>query len=146
MMSVPRLGDIPVLGNLFKYQKRGRSKTNLMVFLRPHIVRNAQDSAGLTLDRYNYMRAAQAGMPIRAASWLIPDATTATLPAIQRDSGTGLLDLRGMENSAPRSEEHTSELQSLMRSSYAVFCLKKKKSEYKNDIVCIEYMYRRTEK
>src|SRR3546814_14647285 len=49
------------------------------------------------------MRAAQAGMPIRAASWLIPDATTATLPAIQRDSGTGLLDLRGMENSAPAS-------------------------------------------
>src|SRR3546814_4567838 len=34
-----------------------------------------------------------------------------------------------------RSEEHTSELQSLMRISYAVFCLKKKKKEYtKNDI------------
>src|SRR5690606_40498393 len=85
--SVPLLGDLPVLGHLFKYQKRGRSKTNLMVFLRPHIVRNAQDGAGLTLDRYNYMRAAQAGMPMRAASWLIPDATTATLPAIQRDPG-----------------------------------------------------------
>jgi general secretion pathway protein D len=103
IMSVPLLGDIPVLGNLFKYQKRGRSKTNLMVFLRPHIVRNAEDGAGLTLDRYNYMRAAQAGMPMRAASWLIPDATTATLPAIQRDPGTGLLDLRGMENSGPAS-------------------------------------------
>jgi general secretion pathway protein D len=33
--TVPGLGDIPVLGNLFKYQKRGRKKTNLMVFLRP---------------------------------------------------------------------------------------------------------------
>src|SRR3546814_3789564 len=32
----------------------------------------------------------------------------------------------------PRSEEHTSELQSLMRSSYAVFCLKKKKQTYKD--------------
>lgn len=104
IMSVPLLGDIPVLGNLFKYQKRGRSKTNLMVFLRPHIVRNAQDGAGLTLDRYNYMRAAQAGMPVRAASWLIPDASTATLPAIQRDPGTGLLDLRGLETIDPASE------------------------------------------
>lgn len=105
--SVPLLGDIPVLGNLFKYQKRGRSKTNLMVFLRPHIVRNAQDGAGLTLDRYNYMRAAQAGLPVRAASWLVPDATTATLPAIDRDPSTGLLDLRGLENNAvaPESAE-----------------------------------------
>ncbi|HWK71447.1 MAG TPA: type II secretion system secretin GspD [Burkholderiaceae bacterium] len=105
IMSVPLLGDIPVLGNLFKYQKRGRSKTNLMVFLRPHIVRTAQDGAGLTLDRYNYMRAAQAGMPIRAASWLIPDANTATLPAIQRDPGTGLLDLRSLENIDPAASE-----------------------------------------
>jgi general secretion pathway protein D len=108
IMSVPLLGDIPVLGNLFKYQKRGRSKTNLMVFLRPHIVRSAQDGAGLTLDRYNYMRAAQAGMPMRAASWLMPDASTATLPAIQRDSGTGLLDLRGLENKDPASESAAS--------------------------------------
>ncbi|QAA93243.1 type II secretion system secretin GspD [Pollutimonas thiosulfatoxidans] len=102
--SVPLLGDIPVLGNLFKYQKRGRSKTNLMVFLRPHIVRNAQDSAGLTLDRYNYMRAAQAGLPVRAASWLVPDANTNTLPAIQRDADTGLLDLRGMQANDPATD------------------------------------------
>src|SRR3546814_9561221 len=33
----------------------------------------------------------------------------------------------------PRSEEHTSELQSLMRISYAVFCLKKKKNKYKRN-------------
>jgi general secretion pathway protein D len=101
--SVPLLGDIPVVGNLFKYQKRGRTKTNLMVFLRPHIVRSAEDGAGLTLDRYNYMRAAQAGLPVRASSWLIPDAGRATLPEIQRDPASGLLDLRDLENdvSAP---------------------------------------------
>src|SRR3546814_3646022 len=43
-------------------------------------------------------------------------------------SGTGMAPV-GPEDSAGRSEEHTSELQSLMRISYAVFCLKKKKSE-----------------
>lgn len=92
-VSVPLLGDIPVLGNLFKYQKRGHSKTNLMLFLRPHIVRSAVDSASLTLDRYNYMRAAQGGVPVRG-TWLLPDASNARLPDIQRNPNTGLLDLR----------------------------------------------------
>src|SRR3546814_2154643 len=40
-----------------------------------------------------------------------------------------------MVSAVPRSEEHTSELQSLMRISYAVFCLKKKKTQKKNTIV-----------
>jgi len=65
-----------------------------MVFLRPHIVRTAQDGASLTLDRYNYMRAAQENLPVKA-SWLVPGAATANLPDIQRDPATGLLDLRG---------------------------------------------------
>jgi general secretion pathway protein D len=92
--SVPLLGDIPVLGNLFKYNNRSHSKTNLMLFLRPHIVRTAQDGARLTLDRYNFMRAAQAGQPI-PASWLMPDDVMTDLPALQRNPDTGLLDLRG---------------------------------------------------
>src|SRR3546814_9837835 len=41
--------------------------------------------------------------------------------------------VRGAIVGAPRSEEHTSELQSLMRISYAVFCLKKKKTKYRNN-------------
>src|SRR3546814_2014130 len=41
------------------------------------------------------------------------------------ESGLGV----GVDVAAPRSEEHTSELQSLMRISYAVFCLKKKKNK-----------------
>ena len=106
--SVPLLGDIPVLGNLFKYQRRGSTKTNLMVFLRPHIVRNAEDGAGLTLDRYNYMRAAQAGVPVRAANWLVPDATTTSLPAIQRDPATGLLDLRNLDKTGATSDTRDS--------------------------------------
>src|SRR3546814_3432980 len=42
--------------------------------------------------------------------------------------------LRGVSEASRRSEEHTSELQSLMRISYAVFCLKKKKNNKKDDI------------
>jgi len=91
--AVPVLGDIPVLGNLFRYDTRTRSKTNLMVFLRPHIVRDARDSAGVTLDRYNYMRAAQAQLP-PLDSWINRGGDMTTMPAFDRNPATGLLDLR----------------------------------------------------
>lgn len=53
--KVPLLGDIPFLGNFFKYQTKGRKKTNLMVFLRPTVIRSAEQSANVSLDRYDYM-------------------------------------------------------------------------------------------
>lgn len=54
--KVPLLGDIPFLGNLFKYQKKTRDKVNLMVFLRPTVIRTAEDSSSVSLDRYDYLR------------------------------------------------------------------------------------------
>jgi general secretion pathway protein D len=57
--KVPGLGDIPVIGNLFKAQQRTRSKRNLMVFLRPVIVRSAEQSDSLVTDRYDYIRGAE---------------------------------------------------------------------------------------
>ena len=57
--KVPVLGDIPVFGNLFKSETRSRKKTNLMVFLRPVIVRDASSTETLSQDRYDLMRAAQ---------------------------------------------------------------------------------------
>ena len=57
--KVPGLGDIPGVGNLFRTEIRTRKKTNLMVFLRPVIVRNAGDTEALSIDRYNLMRAKQ---------------------------------------------------------------------------------------
>lgn len=59
--KVPLLGDIPVVGNLFKSQNRSLTKTNLMVFLRPVIVRDAASTESYSLDRYDLMRAAQQG-------------------------------------------------------------------------------------
>jgi general secretion pathway protein D len=56
---VPGLSDIPIFGNLFKSESRKRKKTNLMVFLRPVVVRSAQDSESLSLDRYDIMRVLQ---------------------------------------------------------------------------------------
>jgi general secretion pathway protein D len=53
--KVPVLGDMPVLGGLFRYQTRKRTKTNLMVFLRPKIIRDAAAYQGVTADRYDYV-------------------------------------------------------------------------------------------
>ena len=57
--KVPLMGDIPVLGNLFRSENRSRKKTNLMVFLRPVVVRDAATSDALMLDRYESIRALQ---------------------------------------------------------------------------------------
>ena len=53
--KLPFLGDVPVVGALFRYDTRSRNKTNLMVFLRPTIVRNAAIGGALTSDRYDYI-------------------------------------------------------------------------------------------
>ena len=57
--KVPGLGDIPLFGNLFKSETRSRKKTNLMVFLRPVVVRDASAADSLSMDRYDLMRSAQ---------------------------------------------------------------------------------------
>ncbi len=54
--KVSFLGDIPIIGNLFKYKKRTNGKANLMVFLRPTVIRNAEQSSSVSLDRYDYLR------------------------------------------------------------------------------------------
>ena len=68
--KVPGLGDIPVLGNLFKSESRKLTKTNLMVFLRPVIVRDAAATESYSLNRYDLMRAAQQGNQPRPSSVL----------------------------------------------------------------------------
>jgi len=57
--KVPLLGDIPILGNLFKSRSRSRNKTNLMVFLRPVVMRDQDTANAVTLDRYEFMRQKQ---------------------------------------------------------------------------------------
>lgn len=57
--KIPLLGDLPVLGNLFKSKGRSRGKTNLMVFIRPTVMRSAEDARALTERRYGYVRGQQ---------------------------------------------------------------------------------------
>tara|TARA_R100000935_G_scaffold56608_6_gene88699 strand:- start:1140 stop:3161 length:2022 start_codon:yes stop_codon:yes gene_type:complete len=52
----PLLGDIPVLGNLFKATSQQSAQRNLMVFIRPTIIGSAADAQALTAPRYGYIR------------------------------------------------------------------------------------------
>ena len=56
---VPGLGDIPILGWLFKYKKIQKVKTNLMVFMHPMILKDAATTAAITNHKYNFIRAKQ---------------------------------------------------------------------------------------
>lgn len=76
------LADIPVLGNLFKYRKRGRTKTNLMVFLRPVIVRSKEDSNVIAADRYDFMRSAGQAVGEPKDNIVMPDYGTPVLPPL----------------------------------------------------------------
>ena len=78
--KVPGLGDVPFFGNLYKSEARARKKTNLMVFLRPVVIRDAAASDTLSLDRYEAMRGAQQqGQPVQ--SNLVPINEAPVLPA-----------------------------------------------------------------
>ena len=82
--KVPVLGDVPFFGNLFKSETRSRKKTNLMVFLRPVVVRDAPQGDALSLDRYDLMRLQQdSAQP--APSWVVPVNSGPMLPALRSE-------------------------------------------------------------
>jgi len=80
--KVPLLGDIPVVGYLFRYEKRKRVKTNLMVFLRPYVLRDANSANALTSDRYDFIRNKQADYRVQPNVFL-PDMPVDTLPELK---------------------------------------------------------------
>ena len=57
--KVPFLGDIPVLGHLFKSTSTQVEKMNLMVFIKPTIIRDGMTADGITQRKYNFIRAEQ---------------------------------------------------------------------------------------
>ena len=66
--KVPILGDIPIAGKLFQSKGKSRDKTNLMVFLRPTIIRTGADAQRLTEQRLNQIRAEDISQSGRAVS------------------------------------------------------------------------------
>jgi general secretion pathway protein D len=77
--KVPLLGDIPLIGGLFRYESRQQQKTNLMVFLRPFIVRDEDAARTLAVDRYDSMRRLQE-QPVVTHNPLLPDMQSPVAP------------------------------------------------------------------
>ncbi|MGM9483656.1 type II secretion system secretin GspD [Roseateles sp. NT4] len=77
--GVPGLSKIPLIGNLFSSKNRKRVKTNLMVFLRPVVMRNAEGANQLTLDRYESIRGVQQNSQPQK-SLVLPDTGAPVLP------------------------------------------------------------------
>jgi len=87
--KVPLMGDIPVLGNLFRSENRSRKKTNLMVFLRPVVVRDAAASDALMLDRYDAIRALQQAAQPAPSTVLRSVSGAPVLPALGPEVAPG---------------------------------------------------------
>ena len=62
--SVPLLGQIPIAGALFRYDARRRVKTNLLVFLKPTVLRTSADGRAITSERYDYLMGEQERNPL----------------------------------------------------------------------------------
>ena len=79
--KVPALGDIPVLGNLFRYRREDHSKRNLMVFLKPSILRDEALESAISSDKYNFIRARQLEKRTKPG-YVLPDNSQPLLPEI----------------------------------------------------------------
>jgi len=77
--KVPLLGDIPLLGRLFRYDSRDHTKTQTMVFLRPVIIRDEAAASDIAMSRYDYMRA-QVGQMRQEPLLPLPNLSNENLP------------------------------------------------------------------
>lgn len=77
--KVPLLGDIPLLGNLFKSSTSNKRKRNLMVFIRPKILRDGITMNKISNQKYNFIRAEQLKRQAEGVN-LMPNTETPVLP------------------------------------------------------------------
>jgi len=77
--SVPLLGDLPVLGAAFRYDNAKKTKTNLMIFIRPTIIRDSSQLASVAGSKYQYIRAQQL-TPSKLADRIALPGAVPTLP------------------------------------------------------------------
>lgn len=79
VQKVPVLGDVPVLGNLFKARGTTKTKRNLMVFMQPSILRDAAYTTQISAGKYNFMRGLQTKVRENGVN-LLPDSEAPLLP------------------------------------------------------------------
>jgi general secretion pathway protein D len=98
--KVPLLGDIPYLGALFRSESREKTRTNLMVFLRPVVMRDTETSNRISLERYDLIRSFQKDVQ-PSPSVLVPINDSPVIPPMQR------IDTPAQPLAAPQSSPGT---------------------------------------
>jgi general secretion pathway protein D len=88
--KIPLLGDIPYLGALFRYQSRTHRRTNLMIFLRPVVLKDANAARPLTAERYEYIRNLQ-GEIREPQDVVLPQQPSTQLPPLPEMQGRQLI-------------------------------------------------------
>ncbi len=83
--KVPLLGDLPYVGGLFRSESRTKKRTNLMVFLRPVVLRDAASAQNLSLDRYDLIRGQQKDTQ-PASNIVLPIRDTPVLPPLRPET------------------------------------------------------------
>lgn len=77
--KIPYAGDVPIFGTLFRYDNRQRQKTNLLIFLKPTVIRTSADGREISTERYDYVRGEQErSRP--GPQWFWPDPTYPKVP------------------------------------------------------------------
>jgi general secretion pathway protein D len=84
--KVPFLGDLPGVGSLFRTVGRGHSKTNLMVFLRPYVMKSPDDASKMSNSRYDFIIQEQLNASPKKV-WPLADEEALTLP---QDAGSAI--------------------------------------------------------
>lgn len=84
--KVPLLGDIPVLGELFKSTKTDKTKRNLMVFIRPVILRDPVTYSGISNAKYSMFRAEQLDRASKGLRLMPDELTTPVIPVYGSDT------------------------------------------------------------
>jgi len=92
--KVPLLGNLPLIGSLFRAETKNRTKTNVMVFLRPVIIRDDGTALAISSDRYNYIRQQTDGY--QPDNRIERDRDSPTLPPIPQGPAQGVPPAQGI--------------------------------------------------
>ena len=102
--KVPGLGSIPLIGNLFRYRSNQNDKRDLMVFLRPQILRDAATEQSVSNEKYNYMRTEQLQLREDKAM-LTPRIDRPLLPEVHDFLSDPEIGANGTQKPAPRNKQ-----------------------------------------
>ena len=111
--KIPVVGDIPIVGNLFRNTNNTVDKTNLMVFLRPQIIRDSRTSADLTNKKYNFIRDEQENLKDQGLTLMVDD----TLQELPEFEVTNNSDEDFIVRDQPERAVNTDEMRSQLENS-----------------------------